>query len=119
VLTDILPSSEKKRSSAPPAQSVLPVMASLDALPWEALEERLTERIHKQVIERLNFILDDRISQHLSTILEKMPTQLAEEIKSDMQNTLEVIVTHAISSELQYLRKNEPQLQNSNILPET
>ncbi|MCL1886364.1 MAG: hypothetical protein FWG01_00265 [Betaproteobacteria bacterium] len=104
VLTDILQSPEKKPAPASikPATSVA---AALDTLPWDELEERLTGRIRKQVIERLNFVLDNNISQHVSSILEQMAMMLAEEIKHDMHKTLEVIVTNTISAELQRLKK--------------
>jgi len=110
ILTDILPVSARPGASA---------AASLDRLPWDELEKRLTERIRKQVMERLNVVLDDNISQHVSSVLEQMAALLAEEIKYDMQNTLDVIVTHTISAELQRLRKKEQRLEDGHSWPET
>jgi hypothetical protein len=100
VLTDILQSPEARRANAAPAT------ASLDKLPWDELEARLTERIRQQVTERLNFVLDDSITQHVSSILGQMAMLLTEEIRHDMQQTLEVIVTHTISTEIQRLKQN-------------
>lgn len=117
VLTDILQSSEKKRPPIP-ARPSTPVAVPLDNFPWDELEERLTSRIRKQVMERLNFVLDDNISQHVSSVLEQMAVMLAEEIKHDMKNTLEVIVTHTISAELQRLRKKDRQPENNTTPPE-
>lgn len=115
VLTDIVQSSADKTLSQKP---LTPVATPVDNLPWDELEERLTKRIRQQVMERLNFVLDDNISQHVSSVLEQMAVMMAEEIKHDMQQTLEVIVTHTISTELQRLKKKEKQLENQAILPE-
>jgi CelD/BcsL family acetyltransferase involved in cellulose biosynthesis len=105
VLTDIQPTSAKPASST---------TALLDKLPWDELESRLTGQIRKQVMERLNVVLDDNISQHVSSVLKQIAVMLAEEIKYDMQNTLEVIVTHTISAELQRLKKKELTSENNN-----
>ncbi len=120
VLTDILPSTERKRAPAPvspPARPDKPSTVPLDKLPWDELEERLTVRIRTQVMERLNFVLDDNLSQHISSALEQVVTLLADEIRHDMQKTLEVIITHTISAELQQLRKK--QLENKTTPPKT
>lgn len=81
----------------------------LDTLPWQELEDHLTARIRQQVMQRLNFALDDSIARHVSTLLEKAVTLLAGEVRNDMQKTLEVIITHAISTEMQRLRKKVSQ----------
>ncbi|NLC24351.1 hypothetical protein NB640_05520 [Oxalobacter vibrioformis] len=124
VLTDILHSPEKKRTPVPvkspaPVKPSVPAEASLDKLPWNELEERLTGRIRKQVIERLDFVLDDNLSQHVSSVLGQVVTLLADEIKHDMQKTLEVIVTHAISAELQQMKNKREQLENNATSSET
>ncbi|MCM1512453.1 MAG: hypothetical protein NC112_05010 [Oxalobacter formigenes] len=100
VLTDILPKEEKK---IPAAAQVL------ETLPWQELEERLIGRIHQQVTRRLEVVLDDSIARHTSTLLEKAVALLTEEVRNDMQKTLEAIVVHAISAELQRLRRKMPQ----------
>ena len=123
VLTDILHSSEKRRVPIPvkpsaSTQSPVPAKTSIDKLAWNELEERLTGRIRKQVMERLDFVLDDNLSQHVSSALEQVITLLTDEIKHDMQKTLEVIVTHAISAELQQLKSRQGKPENNTILPE-
>lgn len=96
VLTDILPREEKKMA---------PAARMPDTLPWQELEEHLTERILKQVEQRLNFVLDDSMAKHVSAILEKAVTLLADEVRNDMRKTLEVIITHAISTEMQRVKQ--------------
>lgn len=123
VLTDILHSPEKKRTpvpvkSATPAKAAAPAKASIDKLPWNELEERLTGRIRKQVMERLDFVLDENLSQHVSSVLGQVVSLLTDEIRHDMQKTLEVIVTHAISAELEQMRNKRGQLENHTAPPE-
>ena len=112
VLTDILHSPEKKRMPAT-AKTASPVTTALEKLPWDEIEERLTLRIRNQVMERMDFVLDENIMQHVSTVLQQMASMLAEEIKHDMQNTLDVIVTHTVSAELQQLKQKQRQLENN------
>ena len=116
VLTDILHSPEKKRTPIP-VKSPVHAKTSIDRLAWNELEERLTGRIRKQVMERLDFVLDDNLSQHVSSTLEQVVTLLTDEIKHDMQKTLEVIVTHAISAELQQLKSRQEKPENNTRLP--
>jgi hypothetical protein len=118
VLTDILHSPEKRRTPASVKPS-MPAKVSLDKLPWNKLEEHLTGRIRKQISERLDFVLDDNLSQHVSSVLQQVATLLTDEIRHDMQKTLEVIVTHAISAELEQLKKRQRQLKNNTTPPET
>lgn len=96
VLTDILPKEEKKMPSA---------VQTLDNLPWQELEERLTARIQQHVIQRMNVALDDNLARHVSALMEKAVALLVDEVKNDIQKTLEVIVVHAVSAEMQHLRK--------------
>ena len=100
VLTDIMPSSEKKQSTSPTKQ--LPLLP--DHKLWDEFEERLNKRIQKQVTERLNFVLDENLEQHISTILEQALTLLSNEIKHNMQKTLEVMITHAVTTELDRIK---------------
>lgn len=102
VLTDILPKEEKKTPSA---------VQALDNLPWQELEERLTARIQQQVMQRLNVVLDDNLTQHVSALMEKAVALLVDEVKSDIQKTLEAIVVHAISAEMQHLRNKVSQAE--------
>lgn len=96
VLTDILPKEEKKMPSA---------VQTLDNLPWQELEERLTARIQQHVIQRMNVALDDNLARHVSALMEKAVALLVDEVKNDIQKTLEVIIVHAVSAEMQHLRK--------------
>ncbi len=103
VLTDVVPSAEKKQAAMQiKSGKQLPLLP--DNQLWDEFEERLNKRIHKQVTERLNFVLDENLEQHISTILQQVLTLLVNEIKHDMQKTLEVMITHAVSTELERMK---------------
>ena len=80
---------------------------------WEELEQRLTERILKRVEERIQFVLEEIILQNLATSVQKMTGTLVEEIRKDLQSTLDVVVTHAVTDELHRLRKKESFSENN------
>ncbi len=74
---------------------------------WGELEERLAQRIQERVRERIGILLEEIIQQNLAATLQKLTGTLAQEINSDLQNTLEVVVAHAVSDELRRLKQNE------------
>lgn len=95
VLTDIL--------------SKLPDLA--DALQnetaWNELEQRLSDRILQRIEDRIQFILEESIRQNLTDSIGKITGMLVSEIKYDLQSTLDVVVTHAVTDELHRLRQKE------------
>ena len=71
------------------------------------MEERLAQRIMDRVQERIGFILEEIIQQNLTAALQKVTGTLSEAITSDLKSTLEVMVTHTVSDELQRLKQKE------------
>ena len=80
---------------------------------WDELEHRLTERILQLVQERISFILADSLRESLSTVLNKASEELASEVRKDLQNTLEVVVSHAVSQEIMRLQQNSSNKSDS------
>lgn len=72
---------------------------------WDDLERRLTQRILQLVHERIDFILAHAIKDSLATVLNKATEELAAEIRSDLHNTLEVVVAHAVTQEIAHLQQ--------------
>jgi hypothetical protein len=81
-------------------------MADEEAM-WDELEQRLVRQIMKHVTDRLDFILDHSIPARISTILHQTAVILAEDIKQDLDKTLEVLVTHAVLDELLNIRSKK------------
>ena len=74
---------------------------------WSELEERLAQRIQERVQERIHFVLEEIIQKNLAATLQKVTGTLATEINNDLESTLDVVVTHAVSDELQRLKQKE------------
>ncbi len=72
---------------------------------WVALEERLAQRIMDRVQERIGFILEEIIQHNLQLTMQKVTGTLSEAITADLKSTLEVVVTHTVSDELQRLKQ--------------
>lgn len=72
---------------------------------WVELEERLAQRIMDRVQERIGFILEEIIQHNLQLTMQKVTGTLSEAITSDLKSTLEVVVTHTVSDELQRLKQ--------------
>ena len=89
--------------------STLPdlVDATQNETAWNELEQRLTERILRRVEERIQFVLEEIIQQNLASSIQKMTGTLVSEIRKDLQSTLDVVVTHAVTDELHRLRQKE------------
>lgn len=80
---------------------------------WDDLERRLTQRILQMVHERIDFILAHAIRDSLATVLNKATEELAAEIRSDLHNTLEVVVAHAVSSEIALLQQEDGNMSDN------
>ena len=74
---------------------------------WNELEQRLSDRILQRIEDRIQFILEETIRQNLTDSIGKMTGTLVSEIKNDLQSTLDVVVTHAVTDELHRLRQKE------------
>ncbi len=74
---------------------------------WNELEQRLSDRILQRIEDRIQFILEESIRQNLTDSIGKMTGMLVSEIKNDLQSTLDVVVTHAVTDELHRLRQKE------------
>lgn len=82
---------------------------------WSDLEQRLSDRILQRVEERIQFVLEEIIRQHLTNSIQKITGTLVTEIKKDLQSTLDVVVTHAVTDELHRLRQKECFSENNHL----
>ena len=58
-------------------------------------------------------MLEEIIQQNLAASVQKMTGTLVSEIQKDLQSTLDVVVTHAVTDELHRLRKKESSSENN------
>lgn len=102
------------RQEADSASNQLPLSDSLESKrEWDDLERRLTQRILQLVHERIDFILANAIKDSLAAVLNKATEELAAEIRSDLHNTLEVVVAHAVSGEISLLQQRDGNISDN------
>ena len=86
-------------------------IAQIEAMPvpavvqpdWDAIEQRLTQRILHQVQGKIDHLLEERIAHVLQTALQNALIGMRGALREDLQQSLEQIVAHAVSHELGHL----------------
>jgi len=109
VLTEVIPleeiSSEDAAGLSVPAVSVHASEQphEQDAIgeeQWQLLEQTLRENVLKQVLTRVDFVLEHRVRDNLADVLQTAVSALAEEIRAGLKNSLEDVVTRAVNQEI-------------------
>lgn len=67
---------------------------------WKALELKLNERVLRQILRRVDFVIEHRVKESLADILQVATEELVKEIRSGLQVTLEDVITRAVAQEL-------------------
>jgi predicted transcriptional regulator len=67
---------------------------------WQELELTLKENILRQVLARVDFILEHKIRDSLAEVLQNSVDKLANDIQLGLKNSLEDVVTRAVSQEI-------------------
>jgi len=67
---------------------------------WKALELKLNERVLRQILQRVDFVIEHRVKESLADILQLATEELIKEIRSGLQVTLEDVITRAVAQEL-------------------
>ncbi|MGK5013788.1 MULTISPECIES: hypothetical protein [unclassified Janthinobacterium] len=94
--TDMIEVADIAEMEAAPA----PAIAQPD---WDAIEQRLTQRILHQVQGKIDHLLEERIAHVLQTALQNALIGMRGALRADLQQSLEQIVAHAVSHELGHL----------------
>ena len=71
---------------------------------WNKLEREIRERILHQVLERIDFVLEERVRDSLADVLQTAVEDLASEIKSGLHYTMNEVVTRAVAHEISRLQ---------------
>ena len=108
LLTEVLLGPEVAEVVAPVA--ALPAIEEAPALPptvaqpdWDAIEQRLTQRILHQVQGKIDHLLEERIAHVLQTALQNALIGMRGTLRENLKETLEHIVAHAVSHGLGHL----------------
>jgi hypothetical protein len=67
---------------------------------WLLLERSLHEKVLKQVLSRVEFVLEHRVRDSLADVLQGAVDTLAEDIRVGLKNSLEEVISRAVAQEL-------------------
>lgn len=118
LLTEIIPSPESTLSSDPvpataiagsaagvvgamPAEAAIP---KLDNEDWSRLERELRERIVQQLRAKIDTIVEQRVQENLSDMLQIAVESIAMELRSGLHQVLSDTVSEAVAAELSSLK---------------
>lgn len=117
LLTEVIPGpapADIKRAVTPQATvdavkddiSTLEARASaiLEEEEWDRLEREIRERVLYQIIERIDFVLEQRVRDSLADVLQTAVEGLAADIKSGLHVSMRDVVTRAVTHEITKLK---------------
>ncbi|TXI89558.1 MAG: hypothetical protein E6Q34_10465 [Burkholderiaceae bacterium] len=76
----------------------------LDSDEWLLMEQTVRENVLKQVLTRIDFVLEHRVSDSLADVLQKAVDQLADDIRAGLKQSIEEVVTRAVNQEIAKLK---------------
>jgi len=71
---------------------------------WDRLEQEIRERVLYQVLERIDFVLEQRVRDGLADVLQMAVERLASDIKSGLHHTMNEVITRAVAQEISKLQ---------------
>ncbi|MES2070504.1 MAG: hypothetical protein V4488_09165 [Pseudomonadota bacterium] len=126
VLTDIILPQEPAAAALvpeaafPPAAAAAPVQAApaehedgraavsaFSEEEWSRLEQTIRENVLKQVLARVDFVLEHRVRDSLADVLQTAVEQLATDIRAGLHKTMEEVITRAITQEISKSRMSK------------
>ncbi|MCU6432786.1 hypothetical protein LPB67_03215 [Undibacterium sp. Jales W-56] len=67
---------------------------------WQKLEQTLRENVLRQVLARVDFVLEHRVRDSLADVLQTAVEGLALEIRGGLHKTIEEVITRAVTQEI-------------------
>ena len=89
---------------APPPSLEERAAAQLSTEEWDELQLRLSERILRQLQGRVEFVLHQRVRESMTEVLQHAMSDLTDELRTGLEQTIEQIVSRAVSQELAHLK---------------
>jgi hypothetical protein len=111
VLTEVLKAEPlSDEVAAPPPQPSAAAQLEAAAIDgwteaeWAMMEHRLSVRIMHQLQSRVDFVLEQRIKDSMAEVLSHALHDLTNEIRIGLHDTIEKIVSRAVTQELTHLQ---------------
>jgi hypothetical protein len=74
---------------------------------WQQLEQSMHENVLRQVLARVDFILEHRVRDSLADVLQTAVDTLAIEIRAGLRKTMEEVVARAITQEISKVKMSK------------
>ena len=74
---------------------------------WDRWEQKIRERVLRDILERVNFVLEHRIKDSVAEVLQASVENMAKDIKNSLHQTLAEIVSRATTQEIARLKKTK------------
>lgn len=73
---------------------------SISAEEWAQLEQTIRENVLRQVLARVDFVLEHRVTDSLAEVLQTAVDRLADDIRAGLRHSIEEVVTRALTQEI-------------------
>jgi hypothetical protein len=120
VLTEIIPAPGAAaevtvpadiESDIPRTEAIVPLEPRAekvwDEAEWERLEREVRERVLVQVLESIDFVLEQRVRDSLADVLQLAVERLANEIKDGLHHSIKEVVSRAVTQEITKLQSSK------------
>jgi protein required for attachment to host cells len=74
---------------------------------WHQLEDEIKERLTRQVLARIDFVLEQRVRDSLADVLQTAVEGLSNEIRQGLHATLEDVIARALAQEIAKLKASK------------
>ena len=74
---------------------------------FKAMEHRISERVLAQMMSRIDFVLEQRIRDSISEVVQSAVANLSGTIREGLQHTLEEVISRAVAQEAVQLQKQK------------
>jgi hypothetical protein len=79
--------------------------ATLSQQDWERLEAEVREKVLQQLQDRIDFVIEQRVRDGLADVLQTAVEGMAAQIRNGLHQTLDEVISRAVSLELVKLKK--------------
>lgn len=120
VLTEVIPSpleADLPEESAAPASAFVPQERAIvhdepetavrSDERWERLEREIRETVLLQVLERIDFVMEQRVRDSLADVLQTAVENLAADIRVGLHYAIRDVVTRAVTQEITKLQSGK------------
>ncbi len=109
ILTEIIPPESFTQTENTPeiAAHPDPGASVISAEEWQQLEQTIHENVLRQVLSRVDFVLEHRVRDSLADVLQTAVESLAIEIRAGLHKTMQEVISRAVSQEITKAKINK------------